>query len=191
MLKGNIVLGGGETISAVVLFADITGFTRLSNELPSAEVLKTLNRFFAAIDVAVSQNNGEILKFMGDGVLAIFQTPDDLTAQESAASSALDAVAMARRALAKDDDGPAVDFRAALHIGDVFFGNIGSGSRLDFTAIGPTVNLASRMLDAASAEDAGTVCSDAFQQVAISLNATPIERHFKGFNAPSTIYLVD
>ena len=159
---GTKLLGGGETISAVVLFADVIGFTRLSNELPSTEVLKTLNRFFAAIDAAVGPNNGEILKFMGDGVLAIFQTPDDLTAQEAAANSALDAVTQARKVLAEEDDGPAVDFRAALHIGDVFFGNIGSGSRLDFTAIGPTVNLASRMLDAASADNAHTVCSDAF-----------------------------
>jgi adenylate cyclase len=191
VLKGNIVLGGGETISAVVLFADVIGFTRLSNELPSTEVLKTLNRFFAAIDAAVGPNNGEILKFMGDGVLAIFQTPDDLTAQEAAANSALDAVTQARKALAEKDDGPAVDFRAALHIGEVFFGNIGSGSRLDFTAIGPTVNLASRMLDAASADNAHTVCSDAFLRVSIGLNATPLERHFKGFDKSSTMYIIE
>ena len=100
-------------------------------------------------------------------------------------------MARARQALVENDGGHPMDFRAALHIGEVFFGNIGSGSRLDFTAIGRTVNLASRMLDAASAEDARTICSDAFLQVAIGLEATPLERHFKGFNAASMVFLVD
>ncbi len=191
VLKGNIILGGGETISAVILFADIAGFTEISNSSPSEVVLNTLNTFFAAIDEAVEKNNGEILKFMGDGALAIFQTPDDLTAQEAAASSAVDAVALARKTLAEKETNPTVEFRASLHIGDLFFGNIGSKSRLDFTAIGPTVNMASRMLDEASRRNAKTVCSKDFLNVAIGLNADAIECHFKGFEQPEAIYILE
>lgn len=191
VLSGNIILGDGETISAVLLFADLVGFTQLSNSSDSKIVLKTLNTFFSAIDTAVSRNNGEILKFLGDGVLVIFQTPDDLSAQEAAANSALAAVAMARKILAEDDSCPLVAFRAALHIGDVFFGNIGSGNRLDFTAIGPAVNLASRMVDEASARNAKTVCSDDFWRVAIGLDADPVECEFKGFDRTERIFVIE
>ena len=191
VLSGNIILGGGETISAVLLFADLVGFTQLSNSCDSKTVLKTLNTFFSAIDTAVGRNNGEILKFLGDGVLVIFQTPDDLSAQEGAASSAMEAVAMVRKILADDEACPHVEFRAALHIGDVFFGNIGSGNRLDFTAIGPAVNLASRMLNEASARDLKTVCSDDFRRVAIGLEAEPVECGFKGFDRTEMMFVVE
>jgi len=191
VLSGNIVLGGGETISAVVLFVDFTGFTELSNNSDSKGVLRTLNTFFSAIDKAVSHNNGEILEFMGDGVLAIFQTPDDLTAQEAAASSAIDAVATARRELAEIDTAPSIEFRASLHIGDVFFGNIGSGHRLDFTAIGPVVNLASRMLEKASSLNAMTVCSEDFQRLGVGQEIGSVECQFKGFKEPETIFILE
>jgi adenylate cyclase len=190
VLKGNIVLGDGETISAVVLFADIKGFTHLSNTRSSGEVLKVLNRFYAAIGEAVERNNGEILKFLGDGVLVIFPTPDDLTAQEAATGSALDAVTLAREILAGQDETPVVEFRAALHIGDLFFGNIGSGSRLDFTAIGPTVNLASRMLDEVSRRNGLTICSREFKAVAIGLTAQPVECSFRGFDHSVEVFVL-
>lgn len=191
VLKGSIALGDGETISAVVLFADIKGFTRLSNTSSSADVLKVLNRFYAAIGEAVERNNGEILKFLGDGVLVIFPAPDDLTAQEAATSSALEAVALAREILAGQDETPVLEFRAALHIGDLFFGNIGSGNRLDFTAIGPTVNLASRMLEAASARDVQTICSAEFQAIAIGQTGTPVTCSFKGFESTVEVFILE
>ena len=191
VLKGNIVLGDGETISAVVLFADIKGFTRLSNTSSSGHVLKVLNRFYAAIGEAVERNNGEILKFLGDGVLVIFPAPDDLTAQEAAAGNAIEAVALARNLLAEQDGTAALEFRAALHIGDLFFGNIGSGSRLDFTAIGPTVNLASRMLDEASKRNAQTICSKEFKAVAIGLSAEPVECSLRGFENSVEVFILD
>jgi adenylate cyclase len=191
VLNGQIVLGDGETISAVVLFADIIGFTALSNRVASGEVLSVLNRFFAVIDDAVSANNGEILKFLGDGALVIFSTPDDLTAQEAAASSAMNAVEQARAALAAEGDGPTLEFRAALHVGDVFYGNIGSGSRLDFTAIGPTVNLCSRMLLEASARAALTVCSAEFKDIAFGTQADPVTCDVAGFDRPVTFFVLE
>jgi adenylate cyclase len=191
VLRGNIVLGEGETISAVILFADIVGFTEISNHSRSTEVLSTLNTFFAAIDKAVAANNGEILKFLGDGVLAIFQTPDDLTAQEAAASSALDAITMARKDLAEVGVGAPIEFRASLHVGDVFFGNIGSGRRLDFTAIGPAVNLASRILAEAASLNAKTVCSEAFQKLVSDQSSPSIDCQFKGFGEPEKVFVLD
>lgn len=191
VLAGNIRLGQGETISAVILFADIVDFTQLSNSLASPDVLAVLNRFFGAVDRAVSEHRGEILKFMGDGVLAIFQTPDDITAQEAAAMDAIEALSEARSALETATNAlPRIDFRASLHVGDIFFGNIGSESRLDFTAIGPAVNLAARMLAEASIRDARTICSSAFRDVLPAQNLAGETCHFKGFDTPQDIFIL-
>lgn len=191
VLSGQIVRGDGETISAVILFADIKGFTALSNRTASAEVLQVLNRFFDVIDTAVTRNNGEILKFLGDGVLVIFPTPDDLTAQEAAAQSAMAAVTEARETLAEQTGPSQIAFRAALHMGDVFFGNVGSRNRLDFTAIGPAVNLCARMLHEASSRDARTLCSAQFRTIAIGLTGTPFTCEVAGFEKPVEFHVLD
>lgn len=191
VLSGQIVRGDGETISAVILFADIKGFTALSNRTASAEVLQVLNRFFDVIDNAVTRNNGEILKFLGDGVLVIFPTPDDLTAQEAAAQSAMAAVTEARETLAEQTGPSQIAFRAALHMGDVFFGNVGSRNRLDFTAIGPAVNLCARMLHEASSRDAKTLCSAQFRTIAIGLTGTPFTCEVAGFEKPVEFHVLD
>lgn len=191
VLNGKIVRGDGETVSAVVLFADLKGFTALSNRMASSEVLKLLNRFFAVIDQAVSSNNGEILKFLGDGVLVIFPTPDDLTAQEAAAESAMNAVEQARALLDADTSAPALEFRAALHVGDVFYGNIGSRNRLDFTAIGPAINLCSRMLHEASKRDAQVLCSSEFRDIALGAKGEPMTCDIAGFETPVEFFVLE
>ncbi|SDC53037.1 adenylate cyclase [Ruegeria marina] len=191
VLSGQIVRGDGETISAAILFADIKGFTSLSNRIDSTDVLQVLNRFFDVIDAAVTRNNGEILKFLGDGVLVIFPTPDDLTAQEAAAQSAMTAITEARQALADQADKPPIAFRAALHMGDVFFGNVGSRNRLDFTAIGPAVNLCARMLHEASSRDARTLCSSRFKDIAIGLAGVPFTCEINGFEMPVEFFILD
>ena len=190
VLSGSIGLGDGEKISAVVLFADIAGFTDISNRLASEDVLQVLNRFFSTIDVAVNDNNGEILKFIGDGVLAIFQTPDDLTAQEEAARAAMHALEAAKAEVAAQEAQPKIEFRASLHLGDLFFGNVGSGSRLDFTAIGPTVNFASRMLEEASRQNVSTVCSQQFKDVIPEVKLDTLECEFKGFSGKSRMFVL-
>jgi len=122
-----------------------------------------LNIFFDALDSAIRANGGETLKFIGDGLLAIFPTPDDITAQTAAAMGALSSLDDARAALAGlSTQGSEITFRAALHVGDIHYGNIGSANRLDFTAVGPAVNLTARMLQACSEIGVATVCSDAF-----------------------------
>jgi len=191
VLDGRIRRGDGETISAVILFTDIVGFTDLSNSLSASNVLKVLNDFFEVINSSVVANYGEILKFMGDGALVIFPVVDDLTAQEAAARNALNAVTRSRAELQDQDGVTTIEFRASLHVGEIFYGNIGSHSRLDFTAIGPAVNLASRLLDKASGLNAKTVCSEAFESISPIVTDSGTICELKGIKEPVSIFIVD
>lgn len=154
VLAGKIQRGDSEAIDAVILFADLKGFTALSNVAETQDVLSTLNAFFDAMDQGIQESGGEILKFMGDGVLAIFPTVDQT--EPDAALAATQAISIARESLPEGSPG----FRAALHAGKVVYGNIGATERLDFTVIGPAVNLTARLLGAAADIDAEDVCSE-------------------------------
>ena len=138
----------GETIEAALLFADLRGFTALSeNHLP-AEVIAALDAWFDRIAGAIHAFGGEVLKFIGDGLLAIFPVA---ASPRSACEAALRAVSAARVGMAHLDAErrkqslPPLPFGAALHLGEVHWGNIGAADRLDFTAIGSAVNLVSRL----------------------------------------------
>jgi adenylate cyclase len=139
----------GETIQAALLYADLRGFTALSESNPPAVVIAALDAWFDRIAGAVHAFGGEVLKFIGDGVLAIFPVADG--APRRACDAALRAVAAARVGMAHLDDErgrqglPLLPFGAALHLGEILWGNIGAADRLDFTAIGPAVNLVSRL----------------------------------------------
>jgi adenylate cyclase len=149
LLAGPLRRDIGETIQAALLFADLRGFTALSDSNPPAVVISALNAWFDRIAGAVHVFGGEVLKFIGDGVLAIF--PVIAGEPRAACDSALRAVAAARGGMAHLDDArrrqgePPLSFGAALHLGEIFWGNIGAADRLDFTAIGPSVNLVSRL----------------------------------------------
>jgi adenylate cyclase len=149
VLAGTIKRGDGETISAVVGFMDLRGFTHISNELPGDRLIAMLNDYFDAVDKAVEAHGGEVLKFIGDEVMAVFPYDNE----EAAHTAARQALFCARDVVArvaeinevyKIDD---TDLRVgiALHAGDVFYGNVGAETRLDFTVVGPVVNLASRI----------------------------------------------
>jgi adenylate cyclase len=141
--------GAGETIQAALLYADLRGFTALSEAHPPALVIAALDAWFDRIAGAVHAFGGEVLKFIGDGVLAIFPVTAD--ARRSACEAALRAVTAARLGMARLNDDrqaqglPPLPFGAALHIGEMLWGNIGAADRLDFTAIGSAVNLVSRL----------------------------------------------
>jgi adenylate cyclase len=148
ILEGRIRRGDIERIHAVILLADLRGFTSLGNTLPGARVIELLNGWFDAQVPAIEAQGGEVLKFIGDGLLAIFPVgPDPVPA----CSAALSAVNAAREALAAFNTGlsargkPALRWGMALHRGEVLYGNIGSPTRLDFTTIGPAVNLTARL----------------------------------------------
>jgi class 3 adenylate cyclase len=139
----------GETIQAALLYADLRGFTALSDNQPPAAVIAALDAWFDRIAGAVHAFGGEVLKFIGDGILAIFPIADG--AKRAACDAALRAVTAAQAGMAHLDQErgrqglPPLPFGAALHLGEIFWGNIGAADRLDFTAIGPAVNLVSRL----------------------------------------------
>ena len=139
----------GETIQAALLYADLRGFTALSETHPPAVVIAALDAWFDRIAGAVHAFGGEVLKFIGDGILAIFPVVGENP--RGACDAALRAVSAARAGMAHLDaerrkQGLApLPFGVALHLGEMLWGNIGAADRLDFTAIGSAVNLVSRL----------------------------------------------
>jgi adenylate cyclase len=139
----------GETIQAALLYADLRDFTALSEHNPPAAVISALDSWFDRIAGAVHAFGGEVLKFIGDGVLAIFPVVDG--SSRRACDAALRAATAARAGMMHLDDErrrqglPSLSFGAALHLGEMLWGNIGAANRLDFTAIGSAVNLVSRL----------------------------------------------
>jgi len=150
VLAGDILRGRGETIRAIVWLCDLRGFTRLSDHVPGPRVIAILNAYFERVVRELHSRHGEVLKFMGDGLLAIFAVADAAFAPDAAAQ----ALAAAEAAIASVDalhgdpvlEGePAPRMCVSIHFGDVFYGNIGASDRLDFTTIGPAVNLLARL----------------------------------------------
>jgi adenylate cyclase len=149
--RGAVKRGDGTTLRAVVWFSDVRGFTRLSAELGRDALLELLNDHVEAVVKAVEAHGGQVLKFMGDGLLAVFpETGTDPTGADvcRAARTAtadlftlLQGLHARRRAAGKQ----AADIGVGLHFGEFSYGNIGAPARLDFTVIGPAVNLAARV----------------------------------------------
>lgn len=150
VLSGAITRGGGETVRAVIWFCDLRGFTTLTDALPPDQLITLLNDYFEIMADAVTAEGGEVLKFVGDGMLAIFELAAAGAVAEHCAA-ALRAAAAAAAALASANaerqaaGAPRIACGLALHLGDVVYGNIGARDRLDFTVIGPAVNHATRL----------------------------------------------
>ena len=167
VLAGQIRRGTGEEISAVLWSSDLRGFTARSDRLPGDRMIALLNALFDAQAKAIHDHGGEILKFIGDGLLAIFpiETPG---AGAEAARHALDAAVEALAAVRGLGDElaaagePPLQIVVALHAGTAIYGNIGAADRLDFTVIGPAVNLVSRIEAVAKALNLAIVVSDEF-----------------------------
>jgi len=153
VLTGQIRRGSGETIRAVIWLSDLRGFTGLSDRLPRGALIALLNGYFDCVGAAIDAAGGEILKFIGDAVLAIFPLAGgaDLAATGRAALAAATKARAGLDELRKLPGGEALDFGTALHVGDVLYGNIGTAKRLDFTVIGPAVNLTARLESLAAA----------------------------------------
>ncbi len=163
ILEGQITRGSGATVDAAIWFCDLRGFTALSERADRDTLLACLNDYFDCMGPAVEQAGGEILKFIGDAMLAIFplDAPD---ACERALAAALAAqAAMLRLNQERRQRGDAaLECGIALHAGEVMYGNIGTANRLDFTVIGPAVNLASRIEGLCAELHAGILISDGF-----------------------------
>jgi adenylate cyclase len=194
ILAGEIKRGDGQTIDAAIWFCDLRGFTRASDRLPRPVLIALLNDYFGAMGSAVATENGEILKFMGDAMLAIFPaaSPDE---REQAAGRAIRAAQAARHAIgmlnaARAGDGrPTVRFGLALHFGDVMFGNIGASARLDFTVIGPAVNHAARLEKLSAAIDCPIVLSSQIAELLPPDQLVPLGRHaLKDIDEPQAVF---
>ncbi|WP_439373549.1 adenylate/guanylate cyclase domain-containing protein [Bradyrhizobium sp. PMVTL-01] len=146
ILAGATRRGTGTTVRAAIMICDLRDFTKISDNWPRDDVIDLLNDYFDAMSEPITRHGGEILKFIGDGLLAIFPL-----SQPDACANLLHAVREAREAMAALNERNRSSARAPLnygigvHVGDVMYGNIGSSSRLDFTVIGPAVNMASRL----------------------------------------------
>ncbi|MEM9500012.1 MAG: adenylate/guanylate cyclase domain-containing protein [Pseudomonadota bacterium] len=168
VLSGDITRGSSQTISAVIMYFDLQGFTKMSETLPGTAIIEMLNDYFGeAVDI-VERHGGNVLKFMGDGMLAIF----DMDQKSDARRNAIEATLDLRRAFIALNERRAAGalattgFTLGLHAGDVLYGNIGGRNRLDFTVIGPAVNTTSRLQGMCSTVDQAIVIS---AQVAVPL----------------------
>lgn len=151
ILAGQIRRGHTDNVRAAIWLSDLRGFTALSDRLPPETMVKVLNAYFDCQVGPILKNGGEVLKFMGDGLLAVFPVLSDGSDAGEVCARMLTAANECRalvEAMRYADDDHAIDgfrFGVALHVGQVLYGNIGGGNRLDFTCIGPAVNLTARM----------------------------------------------
>jgi len=150
ILGGQIRRGHAESMNAAIWLSDLRGFTALSDRLPSETVVDILNNYFDCQVAAIQAHGGEVLKYMGDGLLAVFPIDEYVGDSQQVCARVLEA-ACETRASVEAMQYPVGDtiehfrFGVALHVGPILYGNIGGGSRLDFTCIGPAVNLAARL----------------------------------------------
>lgn len=148
ILRGSIRRGDSEAVHAVLFYCDLRNFTPLSESQPLPHVIDLLDRYFETVGKCLTEAGGEILKFIGDGILAIFPCPEGHTYHCMACKQALGAAQAAQAAMSqrrKDEEDFDLTCGIALHVGDVRFGNVGTTDRLDFTVIGPAVNMVTRI----------------------------------------------
>jgi adenylate cyclase len=197
VLAGNVVRGRAETIRAVVWYSDLVGFTRIADAHGAEVVLAMLNDYAEAQVETIEAHGGHVLKFIGDGLLAIFPDGDD----SGACARALDAAAEARRRLSALNETrraagkPVSDAHVALHIGELLYGNVGSPRRLDFTVLGSAVNEAARIEALCGSLDQHVIVSSAFAEAAgdeARSRLVSLGRYaMKGVARPQELYTLD
>ncbi len=192
VLAGRLRRETGETIRAVLLYADMRGFTELSEATAPRAVVAALDAWFDRIAGAVHAFDGEVLKFIGDGILAIF--PVGERPPSAACDAALRAVAAARAGMAHLDRErvgqglPPLPFGMALHLGEMLWGNIGTADRLDFTAIGPAVNLVSRLEGLCRPLGRDVLASGAFAAETTTAMVPLGEHKLRGIAVPCAVF---
>ncbi len=194
VLSGAITRGSGETINAVIWYCDLRGFTELTDRLPRDQLLDLLNDYYEIMAEAIGEQGGEVLKFVGDAMLAILALGDDAGGDAAACcTKAVAAARSARQHLAEHNeqrraDGlPIIEYGLALHLGEVHYGNIGAPERLDFTVIGPAVNHAAR-LEELGAELGQPIVASA-SVAAAENNLTALGPHkLRGVSEPQEVF---
>ena len=190
ILAGHIRRGDIEEIHAAIWLSDMRGFTALADSLPPRVMIDLLNRYFDCQVPVILEHGAEVLKFMGDGLLAIFAITGDETevctrALAAARQARANVTALASSAM------PGLRFGLALHIGDVLYGNIGSRNRLDFTCIGPAVNCAARIEKLTGQLGREILASGEFARHCRGEFAPLGEFALAGFSAPQLIFGLD
>ena len=191
ILAGATRRGSGTTVQAAIMICDLREFTKISDNWPRDDVIDILNDYFDAMSEPIVRHGGEILKFMGDGLLAIFPL-----GQPSACVNLLHAVTEARQAMTalnernRETGGAPLHYGIGVHVGDVMYGNIGSRSRLDFTVIGPAVNMASRLETLTKQLGKPVLLSRAFADlVASDFDLEHVGEHaVRGFSEPIELF---
>jgi len=196
VLAGDIVRGKASRIQAVVWFSDLVGFTRITDGAAADVVMAMLNDYAEAQVDAIERNGGHVLKFIGDGLLAIFP---NASAQASCVR-ALDAAVELRSRIRdlnlhrRDQGLPVTDTHLALHLGELLYGNIGGPRRLDFTVLGAAVNEASRIVAISGSLDQSVIVSTAFAEAAGAARSRLVSlgRYaMKGVARPQELYTLD
>ena len=193
ILGGQIRRGHTDTMNAAIWLSDLRGFTALSDRLPAETVVDILNQYFDCQVAAIRTHDGEVLKFMGDGLLAVFPIDEYVGDVRKVCARVLEA-ARESRANVEALQYPIGDtierfrFGVALHVGRILYGNIGGGDRLDFTCIGPAINLAARLEKMASRLHRTIVASRAFADACPDAWADLGEFPIAGFSKPERVY---
>jgi adenylate cyclase len=196
VLRGRIERGVADRIKTVLWFSDLRNYTRISDTSPPEEIIPLLNDYAEAIVSSIHEHSGDVLKLIGDGVLAIFPAAE----RSRACAAALDAAGAAQEAVAalnarRFEKGlPATEMYLGLHLGEVFYGNIGSKDRLDFTVVGPAVNEVSRIAAMCRSVDQPILISAAFaSSVAANSRAFASVGRFalRGVGKPQELFTLD
>ena len=168
VLNGSIKRGDGQLIPAVIWYSDLRDSTRLAGFQENQQFLNTLNQYFECTAGSVARTGGEVLRFIGDAVLAIYPTDDKPGNKQQACQSAAAAARLSRTELKKVNNErgnqglPELQFGIGLHIGDVLFGNIGIPERLEFSVIGPATNEVARLEDLSKSLNRPVIASQRF-----------------------------
>lgn len=186
VLDGQITRGDIETVEAAILISDIRGWTRINATRPPAEALDLANRYFEVISDAVDCHQGEILKFLGDGVLALFPSDGSTEGRASACQNAVAAAKTAHRIAVQSE--LQATFGIGIHFGEVLYGNIGARARIDFTVLGQAVNIAARIEALTSTLGQSVLVSQAVADTG-TLHTTHISTELlKGLTDPMPIF---
>jgi adenylate cyclase len=162
ILAGRIGRGQVSRIRSAILFADMRSYTRITSAIEPERAVQLLNRYFDCLVPPIEAEGGEVLKYMGDGLLAIFRDRDDDTGAAARSALAAAVEALARVGRIGTEFGAAIRAGVALHHGEAAYGNVGSGARLDFTVVGRDVNLTSRLAQLNKVLDEPLLMSRAF-----------------------------
>lgn len=189
VLSGEIVRGNTALIQSGIMFCDLRGFTALSETLGAQGIVRVINDVFDLIGQRASRHGGEILKFIGDAMLIVFPTTDGELAKT--AQGMLDTVVGSTNDIEEyaRESGQSVRVGFGCHIGEVVYGNIGTQTRLDFTVMGPAVNLASRLESLTKALNQTALFSDSFARHCRNLTYHS-EQSVKGIEVPVKVFTI-